>query len=302
MTSWTWRATTSSTRPAGFVPLFQPFCIVCLQLWTVPRFSADGRYMYAFADHSRLLVVDLFHGKQKVYKSPAGRKERYFGYFVPLNAITILILSKVYGQTFEDVGEIEVELLRLREDSDVFEPVLLERKASRPFQLFVFAEITGDGVDVKRAVLGKHGTINFCRLNVDEGRMEIFHTADTGHFFPHASVYSLPVFSVHLSANGEELYFFDENHLNALNVYSLTDKKWTEAAIDVGDWRPESSSVEFYWLAGVVYAKERYGKFFRCSLAEKKWQKMPLCPWKVEWVSPVVNPADGNGRRACGGA
>ncbi|KAI6233967.1 hypothetical protein M3Y99_00850000 [Aphelenchoides fujianensis] len=144
------------------------------------RFSPDGRHMYTFTKDGSLLVVDLFHGKQKIFKSPKGRKGRGISYFVPLNPTTILLLSMAEGGR-RDADYAELELLRLSEHRDVFEAALLERTKNAPFRTFIFAEIGGQ-TDVKGAVLGKHGTLHFCRLNVDEGRMETFHTAPTSHF------------------------------------------------------------------------------------------------------------------------
>ncbi|KAI6226299.1 hypothetical protein M3Y99_01308700 [Aphelenchoides fujianensis] len=86
------------------------------------RFSPDARYMYAFTNDLNLLVIDLFHGTQKIFKAPEGRKNRYIGYFVPLNAPTILLMSKVYGSSNE-ADSMELELLRIGECGDVFEPL-----------------------------------------------------------------------------------------------------------------------------------------------------------------------------------
>ncbi|KAI6243239.1 hypothetical protein M3Y99_00148300 [Aphelenchoides fujianensis] len=47
-----------------------------------------------------------------VFKGPKGRKERYIGFFVPLNATTILLMSNTYSHSGED-GHLELELLRM---------------------------------------------------------------------------------------------------------------------------------------------------------------------------------------------
>ncbi|KAI6223019.1 hypothetical protein M3Y99_01471300 [Aphelenchoides fujianensis] len=100
------------------------------------RFSPDGRHMYTFTKDGSLLVVDLFHGKQKIFKSPKGRKERGISYFVALNSTTVLLLSMAEGGR-RDADYAELELLRLSEHRDVFEAVLLERTKNAPLRTWV---------------------------------------------------------------------------------------------------------------------------------------------------------------------
>lgn len=147
--------------------------------------------------------------------------------------MTILVVSA-------PIAGARVDLLRLKKDGELFESHLLHSRNESRNQRFAFTQITG-GVDVKSACLGSSRVINFCRLDVNEPRMEIFHSTSAEHVDS-----TKP--SVYVSKSGEELYAISTKDPKLLHVYSLKDNQWTTATIDMGDWKPKVS----YFLSEFV--------------------------------------------------
>ncbi|KAI6243221.1 hypothetical protein M3Y99_00146300 [Aphelenchoides fujianensis] len=249
-----------------------------------PFFSADGRYFYCFAEKNRLLVVDLYRGTRKLLNAPKRWDKRQVRYYALLNANTIIVGSLWKGPYgFSDV---HVHLLRFGPDSDGFTatPLWSKKEGSHSF---IISEIRGEQVDVQSAVLGSYGTLHFCRLHLDEPRLEVLHSTETEDI--------LDDFSGHMSADRSEFYAMDEDKPKQLHVYSLAEKKWTKATIKKANWKKRFIPLRYFCTTSAIYTRlsALEDAVFRCTLEAKEWERLPIAGNGIEYVVPLVNPADG---------
>lgn len=121
----------------------------------------------------------------------------------------------------------EMHLLRIPSDERFFELVLLFWTPHGPAvpTAFVFTEIAGRKVDVKRAVVGYSGYLrfDFLRVDVDAARVESFEQAhnDDGRFS-----------AAQMSEDGRELHAIDFWDRTLLHVYSLDTHAWSRVLLD----------------------------------------------------------------------
>ncbi|KAI6226157.1 hypothetical protein M3Y99_01325300 [Aphelenchoides fujianensis] len=234
------------------------------------RCSADGRYMYAFTLQSELLVADLLHNTRKLLQS--GQKWRAhdeISEFLVVNSKTLLVRSLRRGF----VG---LQLIRLREGGDRYERVRLYRSTRIGYPTFGFAEIRGENVDVKRAVLGNREDSGYLFFNVDidQPQAEVDHRNERFD-----TVFS----SAQMSTDGREMYAVAPVTPNVLFVYSLEQQEWRMEPLDcevmrgkviLGETiRPDQTM----YLQGYKRVGSRFHWFlFRCNLATKAWEEVPI--------------------------
>ncbi|KAI6185152.1 hypothetical protein M3Y99_01954900 [Aphelenchoides fujianensis] len=245
--------------------------------------SPNGRYMYNFSKKLDLMIVDLLRRTFKPlkprtewYRSPELIDVVFVGPFA--------ILVSIY---IEDGDRDELHLLRLTKEGDDYERILLHRAYDRGLSAFALVEITGEGVEVKRAVAhcGSDGPMIFLMVAIDEARAVVvdnvvppFHQTEEREFV------------AVMSADGRQLLAIREDAPHVLQVYSLAERKWTRRELD---GRSETAT---FSPSGLIYAqgdKNDWEFLFRCDVKQKKWERVPVEARDINDVAFVVNPADG---------
>ncbi|KAI6227723.1 hypothetical protein M3Y99_01223000 [Aphelenchoides fujianensis] len=249
------------------------------------RYSRDGRYAYCPCEHlSELLIVDFVRHAQLLLKPKESSFDGSIGEFLLVNPTTIVAL-----------GDRGLWLLRMDVEAAEFEARhLAEHKA---VLTYVLTKVTGKDVDVKHVVIQRQytsRTICFCRLNVDDARLDVDWTEwaeEAGQFFQ-------------LSKDGRSLFGISTKEYDVMYVYDLEQKTCTSRQMagcvydhdeDCIPSEAFRSAESVYVLAfkGVGYEPNYSCDAYRCNLQEAKWESLPIDTWKMGSVAPLVNPESG---------
>ncbi|KAI6216573.1 hypothetical protein M3Y99_01812200 [Aphelenchoides fujianensis] len=220
------------------------------------RCSKDGRYMFYLSRMKELHVVDLVRNSRQMLKPE--QHWPFFHYihdFVIVNSMTLLVHVNYYDEVNA------LLLIRLRDADGIYERVLLHRLEDYSPASFVLTEISGQNVEVKRAVLNNEGHCSrfvFLSVNIDEARAFVHHEA---------------------TLNEDAI---NDEDPTVLHVYSLGQRNWTREALDVQMLYGKkvlsgfTSSMPEMYLLGHEEQNIWSPWIFRCNLAARKWEGVAI--------------------------
>ncbi|KAI6241757.1 hypothetical protein M3Y99_00296100 [Aphelenchoides fujianensis] len=230
------------------------------------RWSADGRFFYAVWKDRRLVVLDLVLNTQKEFtsKSPFSGDIQDFVVVDPLTVV---------ANTWEGLY-----LFRLNDEAATFESIKLE--LPDPFRwhtsTLVFTEILGTSGELKRAVLedGLGEVFVVARLDVRKGRVHV--EADG---FLEIGMYDTWA-AYHLSEDGRFFYSLNWRYPGGLS---------TERPSSTLSW---SKKHAYFWTFNPSDPTHRW-LVYRCDFARLRWEKLPIRPTELHWVSAITNEESG---------
>ncbi|KAI6230673.1 hypothetical protein M3Y99_01037700 [Aphelenchoides fujianensis] len=252
-------------------------------------FSPCTRYMYGFWHrHSRFVVVDLLRNTQIVFKSPE-RVRLVIEHFV------------VVGPTLVIAAETKaLWLVRLNPEDGSFRLIELEGDLGQS-PVYVFTEIRGRGVDVRRAIVNGNQRMRFVRLDVDAGRLQV----DGEDEMDDRDC------SFGLSPDGRRLYAVSRNSLTRLHVFDMTSRRWSERPI-AGDLQrevnvgPRTSTNgkwniwDFAWTGDRVYLQTckvvdgllRFA-LLSTELERPQWESLSIMSTRFLHIAPMRSEESG---------
>ncbi|KAI6243162.1 hypothetical protein M3Y99_00139800 [Aphelenchoides fujianensis] len=252
----------------------------CVKGWPVIRFSPDGHHAFLFVDDDRRFhVLDLVRNTQLVFKSDPIACSLDVCDFAVVSPTELLVLE------FYDLW-----LCRLDVQSGTLKRIRLEEREDQN-PTYVFTEISGTHVDVKRTVLNHYNSseVRFVRLDVDNLGWK-----DAGGELMTAA------HDYRLSADGRRLFglSLDSEELDTLHVFDIEQKTWSTKKVTGEIGRLQDCL--FAWAADRVFLcgyeevgeKRRYS-VFRLDLRQLAWTKLPIVADNVRQISAIVDEESG---------
>ncbi|KAI6192811.1 hypothetical protein M3Y99_01919300 [Aphelenchoides fujianensis] len=200
--------------------------------------------------------------------------------FAVINPTTILVLEPE-----------TLWLFRLDVESEKLETIELHRARPKSWPTYVFTEIRGTGVELRRTVLNQNYAteLRFVRLDVDDAHFEV----DAVERVEGARDYRL-------SSDGRWLRGlpFLSRELDTLDVFDLERRKWSTKKLSGEVGRLEDCS--FSWTNDRVFLSgydevndERRFSVFCLNLKESEWTKLPIVAANVRRISAIVDAESG---------
>ncbi|KAI6241914.1 hypothetical protein M3Y99_00294500 [Aphelenchoides fujianensis] len=242
------------------------------------KLSPDGRYAYFFRCWPEgLVVVDLLRNVRSAFH-PTGAPLRLPKDFLIVNPTTIVVLDHA-----------RVLLLRLSVEENTYDAVVLQHRTLPLLPAYVFTEISGTNVELKRATAERAPTsrVHFVRLNVDAARLQVGREERTDRPLVHR-----------LSEDGRSLYAIDLDRPTILCVFDLEQQTWSSSKLkgDI-DGTPSWRDGRLAWGDECVYFWGRFDSdqfsVFRCNLERLQWENLPFTMDPSDRLLPLVNAETG---------
>ncbi|KAI6226339.1 hypothetical protein M3Y99_01303100 [Aphelenchoides fujianensis] len=244
------------------------------------RCSTDGRYMFYLSRMKELHIVDLVRNTRQMLKPK--QHWPFFHYihdFVIVNSMTLLVHVNYYDEVNA------LLLIRLRDADGIYERVLLHRLEDYSPASFALTEISGQNVQVERAVLNNEGHCSrfvFLSVNIDEARAFVHHEATLNE--------DVNFLCAQMNSDGRELQAINDEDPTVLHVYSLGQRNWTREALDVQMLYGKkvlsgfTSSMPEMYLLGHEEQNIWSPWIFRCNLAARKWEGVAIGEYGAQHV------------------
>ncbi|KAI6241891.1 hypothetical protein M3Y99_00291900 [Aphelenchoides fujianensis] len=251
----------------------EPYNAFCSTGEPLTRFSPDGRLAFLLFEDAMQL-----HLCCSVFKVDRAEPLDVFD-FAAVSPTAIIVL-----ETYA------LWLFRLDVGSGTFEAIELERRPDYS-ATYVFTEIRGTHVEVKRTVLQQYysSKYRFVRLNVDQGRLEV------------DAVEPLTTdLDLHLTTDGRWLYGLSiyPIQLDTLHVFDMEQRRWSTKKL-IGEIGRLAGGV-FAWTEDRVffYSYEELDNewryfLFNLDLRQLAWTNLPIVVDHFCRISAIVDEESG---------